>query len=121
MKIAITLEDASAGSPLDRHFGRCRAFALCESDGCEIRTVDNSQNYQAAQGAGIQSAQNVLREGAGVVITGSVGPKAFRVLAEAGVKVYHAPAGVTVAGVIEAFRSGILEEIKQANGVGPMS
>lgn len=121
MKIAITLQGVSADAPLDRFFGRCRAFAICDTEGGEARIVDNTQNYQAAQGAGIQSAQNVIREGAEAVVSGAVGPKAFRVLSGAGVKAYQSPESGTLETVIEAFKAGTLDEITQANGVGPMS
>ena len=50
--------------------------------------IDNQQNLNAAQGAGIQSAETVVRSGAKVLVSGHCGPKAFRVLAAAGVKVY---------------------------------
>lgn len=120
MKIAMTLERAEAESPLDRHFGRCRAFAIYETGSAELRIVDNTQNFQAAQGAGIQAAQNVLREGVEAVITGSVGPKAFRVLSAAGVRIYQAPEAATVLTAVEAHEAQTLEEIHQPNGVPPL-
>jgi predicted Fe-Mo cluster-binding NifX family protein len=121
MKIAITLNGPALDAGLDRFFGRCQAFAICDTDGGEIRIVDNTQNFQAAQGAGIQSAQNVIREGVEAVVTGAVGPKAFKVLSGSGVKAYQTPETGTLETVIEAYKGGTLQEITQANGVGPLS
>jgi predicted Fe-Mo cluster-binding NifX family protein len=49
--------------------------------------VENNQSLDLPQGAGIQSAQNVLPHKPEVVLTGNCGPKAFRVLQAAGIKV----------------------------------
>ena len=49
--------------------------------------MENKQNLQLPQGAGIQAAQRVAEHGAKMVLTGNCGPKAFKVLKAAGVKV----------------------------------
>ena len=42
----------------------------------------------SAQGAGIQSAQTAVEAGGDILITLNCGPKAYRVLNEAGVRIY---------------------------------
>jgi predicted Fe-Mo cluster-binding NifX family protein len=79
--------------------------------------VDNQQNLNAAQGAGIQSAETVARLGAECLVTGHCGPKAFRVLNAAGVKVYTTEA-TTAAEALEQFRLGNLTPSTSADKDG---
>jgi predicted Fe-Mo cluster-binding NifX family protein len=79
--------------------------------------VENSQNLNLPQGAGIQAGKTIAETGAGVLITGNCGPKAFTVLEQAGVNVITG-AGGTVAHVIEQFKNGNLQKTTQANVEG---
>ena len=112
MKIAITTSGSDLGAPLDSRFGRSPKFLLYDLNGDQFEIIDNQQNLNAAQGAGIQSAETVVRTGAKVLISGHCGPKAFRVLAAAGVKVYTSDAP-TVAAALEKLKAG---ELKEAGG-----
>ncbi len=117
MKIAITIDGDGLEAPLDARFGRAKKFVLyeTETDSCEF--FDNTQNLNAAQGAGIQAAQNVAAAGAEAVVTGHTGPKAFRVLDAAKIAVYHS--GVRpVKEVIEAFKKGELKKAAAADVEG---
>jgi predicted Fe-Mo cluster-binding NifX family protein len=109
MKIAITTSGNDLNAPLDSRFGRAPKFLIYDLESKTFEVADNKQNLNAAQGAGIQSAQNVARLGAGAVITGHCGPKAFRVLEAAKIKIY-ATAAVTVSEAIEQYRDGKLSE-----------
>ena len=68
----------------------------------------------ASGGAGVQAAPFVVNQGARAVLSGNVGPNAFDVLAAANVPVYLAPQG-TVREVVEAFKAGQLQPMRQAN------
>jgi predicted Fe-Mo cluster-binding NifX family protein len=107
MKIVVTATGESLDSPVDQRFGRAAKFIMFDTDTGEHQAVDNSQNLNAAQGAGIQAAENVSRLDAQYVITGHCGPKAFRTLQAAGIKVIVGAEG-TVAEAIEKFKSGEL-------------
>lgn len=87
MKVAITVERDTRDSKVDSRFGRAPFFALCNTDTGEIDFISNAQNLSAPSGAGIQAAQNVAAAGAQTVITGNCGPKAFKVLSAAGIKI----------------------------------
>ena len=114
MKIAITATGTTPESPLDARFGRAANFLVFDPDTNTWETVVNTQNLNAAQGAGIQAAQMIVKAGAGALVTGHCGPKAFRVLAAAGVKVYNTDAP-TVAEALARYRAGQLTEAAAAN------
>jgi predicted Fe-Mo cluster-binding NifX family protein len=114
MKVALSTSGKDLQSPLDPRFGRAPRFIVCDLDTETFTTIDNEPNLNAVQGAGVQSAETVARTGADCLVTGHCGPKAFRVLAAAGVKVYTVEA-TTVKAALDGFRSGRLTEITVAD------
>jgi predicted Fe-Mo cluster-binding NifX family protein len=117
MRIAITATGKDVSSEVDPRFGRAKYFVVVDTDTNAATAHDNAQNLNAAQGAGIQAGETVSRLGAQAVITGNVGPKAFRILNAAGIKVYLSGAG-TVADAIRKFKAGELPEASAANVEG---
>jgi predicted Fe-Mo cluster-binding NifX family protein len=117
VKIVITTSGDDLDSPLDDRFGRASKFLVYDLESESFEVVDNRQSLNAVQGAGIQAAETVARLGARSLITGHCGPKAFRVLAAAGIKIYNCEAR-TVAEAIEQYRSGKLAEAKAADVAG---
>lgn len=109
MKIAFPTSGNNLGSELDGRFGRAPKFLLYETDNETIEVFDNKQNLNTAQGAGIQSAERVIRLGAKALITGHCGPKAFKVLSSAGVKIFTTDA-TTIVKALDLFRQGELLE-----------
>jgi predicted Fe-Mo cluster-binding NifX family protein len=114
MKIAISAQGHSSDSPVDMRFGRAKAFVIYDSDHSAYSSIDNEQNLQAAQGAGIQSASTVVNAGCAALISGHCGPKAFTALNKAGVAVY-AVAGGTVREAIDSFKRGELKKLQVAD------
>lgn len=117
MKIAITTSGSDLAAPLDSRFGRAPKFLIYDLEANTFEVVDNEQNLNAAQGAGIQSAQNIARLGATALITGHCGPKAFRVLQAAGIKIYNT-AAATVSEAIDQYRQGKLTDATSADVEG---
>ncbi|MBG0775487.1 MAG: dinitrogenase iron-molybdenum cofactor biosynthesis protein [Desulfovibrionaceae bacterium] len=74
--------------PLDPRFGRAAGFVLYDTDSGAAEYVNNEQNLNLAQGAGIQSAMTVANAGAKAVLTGHVGPKAFAALNKGAIAVH---------------------------------
>lgn len=109
MKIVVTARGEGLDAQVDERFGRAAHFVLFDTETHQVASTDNSQNLNAAQGAGIQAAENVARLGAGCLITGHCGPKAFRTLAAAGIKVYNGAKG-TVGEALKAYEQGLLAE-----------
>lgn len=87
MRIAVTTQGNDLGAQIDSRFGRAPKFLVLDTETMRFDVVANSQSLDLSQGAGIQSAQNVLAHKPDVVLTGNCGPKAFRVLKAAGIKV----------------------------------
>ncbi len=114
MKIVLTTSSTTLDGHLDKRFGRAPGFLIYDTEQQSCEFVDNEQNLNAAQGAGIQAAQNIISTGAKHLITGFCGPKAFKVLQSAGVKIYDTDA-VSLKECIERFNSGSLMEINSAN------
>jgi predicted Fe-Mo cluster-binding NifX family protein len=117
MKVAVTSSGPELGSAVDPRFGRARYFIIVDTDTGEFRAIDNEQNLNAAQGAGIQAAQHVAAEGVEAVITGHCGPKAFRTLSTGGIKVFTSGIG-TVAEAIEQLKAGALVQADAADVAG---
>lgn len=117
MKIAITSKGKDLEAEVDPRFGRARYLILYDTDGDSYSALDNSEGQNAAQGAGIQAGQNVANAGAAALITGNCGPKAFSVLASAGVKVYIGANG-TVRQALEAYKAGDLSPADSPNVQG---
>jgi predicted Fe-Mo cluster-binding NifX family protein len=117
MKIAVTSSGNDLSSPIDPRFGRCANFIIVDSDSMEFQVVENSQNFNLPQGAGIQAGTTIANSRAEVLITGNCGPKAFMVLEQAGISVITG-AGGTVGQVVEQFKNGELLNATQANVEG---
>jgi len=117
VKVAITSQGKDLESQVDPRFGRAQAFIVVETDSGDLEVVDNEQNLNAPQGAGIQAGKTVAESGAEVVITGHCGPNAFRTLSAAGIKVVVGARG-TVGEVLEKFKSGELKPAEDADVQG---
>lgn len=117
MKVAFTTSGSDFSAPLESRFGRAPKFLVYDLDSESFEVIDNQQNLNAAQGAGIQSAETVARAGAKALVSGHCGPNAFRVLVAAGIKIYNSDA-TTVAEALEQFRSGKLKEAGNADVEG---
>ena len=117
VKIVVTSQGTNLDSPVDPRFGRAKHFLLVDTDTMQTTAHDNTQNLNAPQGAGIQAAQAVYNLGAGAVITGNVGPKAFTTLQAAGIAVYLG-VSETAREAVEQFQAGRLQLADSANVEG---
>lgn len=114
MKIAFTTSGQKLEDALCPRFGRADRFLLYDVDQSTFSLLENEQNVNAAQGAGIQAAQLVVKGGAKVLITGHCGPKAFAVLQAAGVQVFQCDT-MPIADALEAWRNNTLVELHAAD------
>ncbi len=117
MKIAFSTDGGDLDSLLDDRFGRCQNFLLVDSETLDFKVQGNTQNLNAAQGAGIQSAQHVIDLGADILITVHCGPKAFKVLNAAGIPVYLGKS-LTIRELVKAYMNKELEQLQSADVEG---
>ena len=114
VKILITSNDSDLNSQVSPVFGRCSYFLIIDEKGKIEKAIPNA-GVQAIRGAGIAAAQTVVSQGATVVITGNVGPNAFAVLQQSGVKLYNG-VGMTVKEALDKFKDSKLTEITASAG-----
>lgn len=117
MKIAFTTSGQDLAAELDPRFGRAKNFLIYDLTDKSFEVIDNEQNLNAAQGAGIQAGQTIVKSGAAALITGHVGPKAYQVLAAADVKIYLSDRP-TVSASLAAFEAGELPLAPAADVAG---
>jgi predicted Fe-Mo cluster-binding NifX family protein len=117
MKIAFSTAGDKLESPLDSRFGRAPYFLIYNSEDQKFVSIDNTQNLNAAQGAGIQAAQNVAKTGAQVLITGHTGPKAFKVLKQAKIQIFYS-SHATIKEALAAYQDGLLKEADDSDVEG---
>lgn len=111
MKVAITSSGATLQSNVDPRFGRCPYYIIYDTESGSFEAVENKSRL-ASGGAGIQAAQSISDMKVEAVITGNVGPNAFRVLSAASVKIYSGATG-SIKNAIEKFKNG---EYKETSG-----
>ncbi len=114
MKIAFTTGGDSLAAPLDPRFGRAPGFLIYNDETGRLKSVNNEQNLNAAQGAGIQAALLICNQDIDCLITGHCGPKAFETLTAAKIKVYLSKAE-TLEEAYRQFKAGELTEAEVAN------
>jgi len=110
MRVAVSALEADLESKVDARFGRAMYFVFVDTDTAAFEVVDNHENRNALQAAGTASAELVADAGAQSVITGHLGPKAFRALAAAGIPGFDG-SGMTVQEAVEALSKDALERL----------
>lgn len=121
MKIAVCAQEKNQSTLVDVRFGRAGCFAIFDDQTKEWSFVDNDQNLQAAQGAGIQAAQFVIDADAEVLLAQNVGPKAMTALGANSIKVFAVKDGMTIAQAVKDFSENKLKDMKEANVEGHWS
>ncbi len=123
MKIAISSTGKNLESEVDARFGRCAYFLIAEINDKETSALGEKEvkaikNTAAGQmgGAGITAAEIVANEKVSAVITANLGPRAFSVFEQFGIKIYQGQGKIK--DVIQKFIKGQLTEI--TNSTGPM-
>lgn len=114
MKIAISSQGPLPEDPFEKRFGRAPFFVIHDTETGSISSINNHQNLNALQGAGIQSAQNILNENVQMLITGHCGPKAWQILSSAEIKVYCTEAS-SVKDALGLYLENKLKALDNAN------
>lgn len=106
MKVCVSASGPGLDEPIDPRFGRCQYFAFLDTETMDFESVPNA-SMALGGGAGIQAAQFVANKGVKAVLTGQVGPKAYDVLAAAGIEIVTGASG-TVKEAVERYKKGEL-------------
>ena len=117
MKIAISSSGKTLDSAVDPRFGRAEYFIIVDPETMDFEVVENSQNLNLPQGAGIQAGKTIADNNVEALITGHCGPKAFKVLQAAGIKIMTGASG-KIADAVTQYKNGELDTATQADVEG---
>jgi len=120
-KIAISSEGPDLDARVDPRFGRAAGFVIVDPETMAFEYVDNGASQVMAQGAGIQAAEIVAATGARILLTGFVGPKAFRALNAAGITIGQNVDNLTVREAVQRFQAGDVTVAEAPNSQGHRS
>ncbi len=109
MKLCISAKAGSLDARIEQRFGRCPFFIIVDSETMTYEVLTNIA-VNAMGGAGIQAAQTIVDRGIPFVLTGNIGPNAYRVLSAAGIRMATGVTG-TVRSAVEQFKQGEYKEI----------
>lgn len=116
MKIAVSsASNAALNSTVDPRFGRCAFYTIIEVEEGKIINVQSLSNSAASEFfvAGVQALQILVEHGVTTIITGTVGPKSFYELRNAGIPVYTVESDVNVSQALELFLKDKLSLISE--------
>lgn len=106
--IAVSSEGPTLEDMVDPRFGRAAGFIIANTQDRQFRYIDNDASQTISRGAGIKTAEALAKEGVNVVLSGSVGPKAFQALQAAGIRVCQDVQGITTGEALTKYRSNEL-------------
>jgi predicted Fe-Mo cluster-binding NifX family protein len=107
MKVLVSAQGDHLDALVDPRFGRARWLLDVDTGTGDVTAQDNDEKRYEDAGSGVQAAHEALERQVAAVITGNIGPGAFRVFATSGTAVYLV--GVcTVRSALEDLRSGAL-------------
>ena len=118
MLVAVTAQGDDLEAEVDSRFGRASKFLLVDSKTMSFEVIENAQNLNLPQGAGIQSAQNIAKYHPDAVLTGNCGPKAFKALQAAGIEIVIGVKG-RIKDAVKAYLEGSHQSAKESNVEGP--
>ena len=116
MKIAISSSENDLDGSVDNKFGRCDYFLIVNVEDKKVKdfkAIENSAKSQVG-GAGVTAGETVAREKVDAVITVNVGPRAFSIFEQFGIKVFRGEGKIRKA--IEDFFADNLEELTGSSG-----
>jgi predicted Fe-Mo cluster-binding NifX family protein len=106
LKICVSSTGNNLEAQLDPRFGRCPYLIIIDTETMQFEAIINLA-AGTKEGAGIHAAQTIANKGAKVLVTGNVGPNAFRALSAADIEIMTNVSG-TVKEVVEKFKKGEL-------------
>ena len=109
-KIAVAADGKSLNSNVSPMFGRAKYFIIVDPNTGEYKTIRNPYRNLGG-GSGIQAAQLIAKEIEEGVITGNIGPNAYKSLDGMGLNVYTGYTG-TAGKAVEQFKNDRLAAVQ---------
>lgn len=114
VKIALSSKGKNLGSQMDLRFGRAEYFMIYDLNSDEFKVIEN-KGYVSSGGAGIASAQQLIDQGADIIVSGNFGPNAYELLEDSGIKMYRG-SEISLKELIEKYK---LEQLEKVTEAGP--
>ena len=112
MKLFITVSGNSKTDTIDTGFGRCPYILIYETEDESFKFITNP--YQDSQiSVGTSVASLAVEMNAEAVISANTGPKAFKILKDANIKIYYTAANTKIKNVIAAFEKNELKQLEE--------
>ncbi len=111
MKIVISANGRTTDSNIDTTFHRSHFFLIIDTKTNSQKTLENITREQPSE-IGATVGQIVANEGVDTVLTDNIGPRAFEIFEQYGIKIYKAKGKVIDA--IQQLEKGKLSEITKA-------
>jgi len=110
MKIAISAKGKTSDDLIDMRFGRCEHFQIHDTE-LKVAQIIENKGLSASGGAGIVAANKLIDENVDVIITGNLGPNAFKIIDASDIKAYKCDT-TSIKEALEKYNNNELEEIK---------
>jgi predicted Fe-Mo cluster-binding NifX family protein len=119
MKLVVTSTGNNLDSVVSTIFARCPYFIIANIENGEIKEDSAVENpARNERGAGNVAAQFIANSEVEALISGAVGPNAFNILKQVGIKIYKLESG-NVKDNLKLFSEGKLAEITSPVSGGP--
>lgn len=117
MKVAVSARGSTPDSDIDERMGRAYWLMIYETKNNTWQAINNESGRNALNGAGQQTANLLINHEVKAVLTGEIGPRAFRLLNSAGIEIWLGAAG-TVMDTLVSWHDGHLRKAVAANNIG---
>jgi predicted Fe-Mo cluster-binding NifX family protein len=120
MKVAVASKGYNLDSNVSSILGKSPAFIIVNIEEGKIKHISIIENSAKNEtGAGNTAAHFIVNHEVNALISGKLGPVAFHILKNAGIKVYKITSG-SVEKNLNRFKEGKLEEITTLSGGFPV-
>ncbi|MFH1049670.1 MAG: NifB/NifX family molybdenum-iron cluster-binding protein [bacterium] len=107
MRLFISADSDDMSGKIDSSFGRCSFFLLYETEDDSFEFVRNPhQDSQTSVGSSV--AQSAIEYKVKAVIAVNPGPRAFKLLQNTNIQIYHVPENTSLKAVISSFEKNEL-------------